>query len=825
MSFTNNFLRLLGLTGAAYAACSNLLIDNFSRSSPSGLNSLSSWTSDDGSMKNIVVASGVLSFTPKADPPSYFYETLGCYKAASGGYKALSLTVKGPKGASFMVEIQSKQACTDKEYKSQWVAVSGLTGSSQTISIALSSFAGASLDGIVGFAWSTYTQISDYHFSNIQLTCNEATNSSPSSTASTGISISAPQSVPISSSTSLSTSQARSTSSPSTTSISQGRTSAGSSTLTASSRTSSLSGSGSRSQTVSGSVTAQSSPGSSSCSNLLIDDWESQSRLTFLFYNAMLQPSSDDGTMTKIEVASNRVKLTPNNKNSYFYSKTACTNIQAKGYGGISLRIKASRGTTFGVQLASSTTCGGEDTAFGFQTTSELGWAFDGTEKLYSLPFSKFTTIDLSKVSSILFTTLPEPVQFGPMSFYCGTVPSEYVVKTPPSATATASTVAAPSSTAAAKLIDDFSAKEQNSLGQWHGGDNEDAVKWVKGKVTIQAPDADFAYYTQFENSCADLTSYDGSYLHIAYTGSNKFTIAMQQHNSQCNDAIAPFPETWDSLEAARYATGNQIYIPMSHFNIVRKRAVGLAFKGFYTNEAVTLTKIEIVSSVPKDVHIPTKMPSGNLVFACKRPNSIAFAIDDGDPTYAQEVMEIIRSENIKVTFFTVGAPLRDPSTNLSNIYQDMMTQGHQMALHSYTHPRMEGLPNNEAIAWEYTQDIDAVSDMFNGLKTKYFRPPFGNEGARMRQQLVSTTGKSDAYIVNWNIDVEDWLWATSSTPEKQLEAFQRDLNKGGSLVVMHYLYPSTVKYLRQFIQMAKKTNKQLMRVDQCMEDPEAPAL
>ncbi|KAK2006598.1 glycoside hydrolase/deacetylase [Colletotrichum eremochloae] len=792
MSFTNTFLRLLGLTGTAYAACSNLLIDDFSRSTPSGLNNLSSWTSDDGSMSSIALSSGVLSFTPNSDSSSYFYETLGCYQAASRGYKALSLTVKGPKDASFVVEIQSKQACTDQKYKSQWVVVSGLTGSTQTVSIALSSFTGASLDGIVGFVWSSYTRISDYQFSNIQLTCNENTDSS-SSVASP----SATSTRPLSTS---STSRARSASSSSTSTISQGRTSTGSSTST-------------------------SSPVSSSCSSLLIDDWESQSRLTFLFYNAMLQPSSDDGTMNKIEVANNRVTLTPNNKNSYFYSKTACTNVQAKGYGGISLRIKASRGATFGVQLASATTCSGEDTAFGFQTTSELGWTFDGTEKLYSLPFSKFTTIDLSKVSSVLFTALSGPVQFGPMSFYCGAIPSEYVVNPLPSATAPVSTVAAPSSTAAAKLIDDFSAKDQNSLGQWHGGDNENAVNWVKGKVTIKAPDADFAYYTQFEKSCADLTSYDGSYLHVAYTGSNKFTIAMQQHNSQCNDAIAPFPETWDSLEAARYATGNHIYIPMSHFNIVRTRVVGLAFKGFYTNEAVTLTKIEIVSSVPKDVYIPTKMPSGNLVFACKRPNSIAFAIDDGDPTYAQEVMEVIRSENIKVTFFTVGAPLRDPSTNLSNIYQDMMTQGHQMALHSYTHPRMEGLPNNDAIAWEYKQDIDAVSDMFNGLKTKYFRPPFGNEGARMRQQLVSTTGRSDAYIVNWNIDVEDWLWATSSTPEKQLEAFQRDLDKGGSLVVMHYLYPSTVKYLRQFIQMAKKTNKQLMRVDQCMEDPEAPPL
>lgn len=45
-------------------------------------------------------------------------------------------------------------------------------------------------------------------------------------------------------------------------------------------------------------------------SDLLVDDWSSQSRLTFLFYNAMLQPSSDDGTMKSVTVANNYVTLT-----------------------------------------------------------------------------------------------------------------------------------------------------------------------------------------------------------------------------------------------------------------------------------------------------------------------------------------------------------------------------------------------------------------------------------------------------------------------------------------------------------------------------------
>ncbi|KAK3949008.1 hypothetical protein QBC32DRAFT_317245 [Pseudoneurospora amorphoporcata] len=49
-------------------------------------------------------------------------------------------------------------------------------------------------------------------------------------------------------------------------------------------------------------------------------------------------------------------------------------------------------------------------------------------------------------------------------------------------------------------------------------------------------------------------------------------------HNAKCNDFIKPYPETWDSLEAARYLYsfngGSDIYIPISHFNINLTRTI-----------------------------------------------------------------------------------------------------------------------------------------------------------------------------------------------------------------------------------------------------------
>ncbi|KAI1075737.1 glycosyl hydrolase [Whalleya microplaca] len=526
--------------------------------------------------------------------------------------------------------------------------------------------------------------------------------------------------------------------------------------------------------------------------------------------------------MKSVVVKNNRVTLTPQDTDSYLYTQLGCLDVTP--YGGIALRISAPKGLQFEVQLSSTKgECGTEDATDVTLTTKELGWTFDGTEKLYSIPFSKYKGLDWTKFETVYFGGFQKSVTLGPISMYCGDDVVEYVppeVVEPAEPTAT---VAAPPSEATNLVIDQFSDSETNALDQWHGADEGMTLTFRRNTMTLKTNDSDLQWITQVAETCRDLTSFDESYLHVAYTGNNKFSVALQQHNEECNNDIYPYPETWDSLEAARYSTDTDIYIPINHFNVNRTRAIGFAFKGFYTDEATVFSKIEIVNKIPTDVKIPEKLPSGTFVFACKRPNSFAFAIDDGDPAFAQQVMHTIEEENITVTFFTVGAPLRDPSTNLSAIYNEMASKGHQIALHSYTHPPLEGLPDEASIDWEYSNDIRAVAETFNGLQSAYFRPPFGTEGARMRQRLAALV--DDPYIVQWSVDVEDWLWAETDTPEKQLDAFKRDVAAGGNIVVMHYLYDSTVSYLQEFIQIAKATGKQLMRVDQCMMDPNAPPL
>ncbi|EEP75557.1 conserved hypothetical protein [Uncinocarpus reesii 1704] len=373
-----------------------------------------------------------------------------------------------------------------------------------------------------------------------------------------------------------------------------------------------------------------------------------------------------------------------------------------------------------------------------------------------------------------------------------------------------------------ALVIDTFDTPGSNNVGGWAGTDEGMISQYGPGYLSLSPTDPDMNFHTKVAPECLDMTAYMDMYLHIGFSGTDKFTISLTQHNEDCDEMRSPYPETWDSVEAARYAHGEDIYIPLSHFNIDFSRVNSVAFNGFYTNESITLYKIEITPDVPKDIDIPKKRPSGTLALKCKRPNSFAFGIDDGNPVFAREVMQILKEEDIKVTFFTVGSGLLDRTTNFTAMYHDMLYHGHQVALHSFSHPRMEGLANIEDIDFEIVGNIKAMKRQL-GIESRYFRPPFGVVGARTRERLAEFV--KDPYIINWSVDIEDWLWAHSPTPEKQYEAFKRDLEKGGDLAVMHFLHRSTVDYFRDVFQLVKASGKRIMRVDQCMEDPNAPPL
>lgn len=300
-------------------------------------------------------------------------------------------------------------------------------------------------------------------------------------------------------------------------------------------------------------------------------------------------------------------------------------------------------------------------------------------------------------------------------------------------------------------LIDTFQYPTHNDLGFWHGTGENLTVVHQPGSVRLEPTDPDQNFHTQFDtHECYSLLPWHDHFLHVVFEGTDLFSVSMNEHNAECNPTRAPFPGVPDSIQASRYlmqdttaewneetpkddddeeaeeaplgcsatkqhkqhvpmnggrlnktdthapsaSPRKELYIPLSHFRINHSRVVSVSFTGFYTNEPITLHRVEIVPAVPppspenNHFKIPEKLPSGELILRCSRPNSFAFGIDDGQPQFAQDVMRILDEENVRVTFFAVGAGLNDVSTNFTNFYHEMLKKGHQVAMHSNTHPK-----------------------------------------------------------------------------------------------------------------------------------------
>ena len=236
-------------------------------------------------------------------------------------------------------------------------------------------------------------------------------------------------------------------------------------------------------------------------------------------------------------------------------------------------------------------------------------------------------------------------------------------------------------------IIDTFYDFNKNDIGAWHGGEEGMPLEFGPGYLRLMPEAPDMGFHTKVAPYCGNLYPYQHMFIHISFAGTDKFSVSLTQHNDECT--ISQWaPVTTDSVEAARYNFGGQdIYIPISHFDIDLSHVSSIQLNGFYTMESIQLFKIEITSSVPWGWEEPMKLASGSLYTQCTRPNSFAFGIDDGNPELAQEIMNIIEDEGILVTFFTVGNALVEPSANFTAIYQEMLWRGHQVGMHTYSHP------------------------------------------------------------------------------------------------------------------------------------------
>lgn len=140
-------------------------------------------------------------------------------------------------------------------------------------------------------------------------------------------------------------------------------------------------------------------------------------------------------------------------------------------------------------------------------------------------------------------------------------------------------------------------------------------------------------------------------------------------------------------------------------------------------------------------------LPTSEDIYGCPKDHQWALTFDDGPSNYTIELLDLLDEHNIKATFCVMGVHVKKYPEIVKRAYES----GHQIASHTYSHPHLMSL-SNEEIVYELKATEEAIKDAI-GIKPKYVRPPFGEADARVKAILKAMGYK----VLLWNVDPTDY--------------------------------------------------------------------
>ncbi|MFL5765075.1 MAG: polysaccharide deacetylase family protein [Bacteroidia bacterium] len=153
------------------------------------------------------------------------------------------------------------------------------------------------------------------------------------------------------------------------------------------------------------------------------------------------------------------------------------------------------------------------------------------------------------------------------------------------------------------------------------------------------------------------------------------------------------------------------------------------------------------------------RMPAGE--------KKIYLTFDDGPvPEITPGVLDVLKAENVKATFFCVGENVEKHT----EIYHRLISEGHAVGNHTYNH-----LNGWKTHGHQYVRNVLKCAGL---VDSKLFRPPYGR--AKKSQMAVLS---SQYKIVMW--DVLTYDYDKNTTPEQCLKNANEHV-RNGSVIVFH---------------------------------------
>ncbi len=195
----------------------------------------------------------------------------------------------------------------------------------------------------------------------------------------------------------------------------------------------------------------------------------------------------------------------------------------------------------------------------------------------------------------------------------------------------------------------------------------------------------------------------------------------------------------------------------------------------------------------------------------------VYLTFDDGPGSQTGEILDILKKNHVKATFFVTGK--EDASSK--KVYQRIVKEGHTLAMHSYSHIQDVIYDSKEAFEKDLKQ-INRCLYEATGVRTKFYRFPGGSSTQNTSlpiQNFIDVLKKNHYLYLDWNVISPD-INNANATKEQVVTGVMQGVDAYDTAVVLMYDVadkPMTVKALPSIIKQIKAKNYELLPVDESM--------
>lgn len=155
----------------------------------------------------------------------------------------------------------------------------------------------------------------------------------------------------------------------------------------------------------------------------------------------------------------------------------------------------------------------------------------------------------------------------------------------------------------------------------------------------------------------------------------------------------------------------------------------------------------------------PTESPTKQPIPTPTDKKLLALTFDDGPDSDTSGLLDVLDKYQVKATFFVLGEWLGIESNQ--KILRRIADSGHEIGNHSYNHPNMQTLSDEDFLA-QISRTNTLVKEI-TGQTPVLFRPP----GGRYTEHQLAI---SNMTFVLWNVDTWDW-YRIGTTPVREYTA------------------------------------------------------